>query len=136
MADQRDEPDLMSGALDLMLGGKGGGGGGGGSPGALDWNDILGPASGGIGVNNYQTISGITGAMTIAATITGLGKIFYNLNGVLNWYNGGLGTGPFNVMNADVLSWGAEASGGVWTSGTVTVLNGATTLDSFTYLVK
>jgi hypothetical protein len=101
-----------------------------GTPGAIAWGNI---ATVDGGSNNNQTLTGITGAMLVSASITGAGQLFYTLNG-------GAGTfyaGPFLWPAGQTLSWGVT-TGGTNVAGTVTVENAdaSTTLSTFTYSVR
>ena len=84
-------------------------------PNALAWTSIVGDDA---ASSNNQTISGISAPMSMAATITGSGELYYVQNGTTFDY-----TGAFTAHNGDVISWGVELPGTTRSAGTVTVLN-------------
>jgi hypothetical protein len=112
----------VSGAV-LSLAGAGSPGGGAGTPGAISWGNIYSQAG---GSTNSQTLSGITGALTITATNSGDSTLYYTLNGVSSLY-----TGAFQWPNGQALSWYLVAPG----VGTVTVSYAGGELDSFSYSI-
>lgn len=113
----------MSGAV-LALAGVGAPGGGSGTPGAISWSNI---SSLGGGSTNSQTLSGITGALTISATYTGDSTLGYTLNGTSQLY-----AGAFAWPNGQTLSWYLIGPG----TGTVTVSDGSGELDAFSYVIR
>lgn len=114
----------MSGAL-LALAGASGAGGSSGTPGAVTWSNIF--CQGG-GSTNSQTLSGITGALTITAANSGASALYYQLNGVSTAY-----AGAFAWPEGQTLNWSVSGVG----SGTVSVTyRGGVALTSFTYVVK
>jgi hypothetical protein len=120
----------MAGIMDLLIGcaGQGGGGGYGGTLGAMNWSNIFDT---GAGLTNAQTITGITGSVSIGATLTGTGSLFTTLG-----HTPFPGTKSFN--NGDVVTWEVQNFTTATASGTVTVTNqtaGGTTIDTFTYTV-
>jgi hypothetical protein len=121
---------IMATAGVAAAGGSGGGGTAGGtvSPNALAWTSIAGVDD---GSSNNQTISGISAPMSIAATITGSGVLFYTQNGAPYVYGG-----AFTVHNGDVIGWSVSTPGASRVSGTITVLNdsdGGATLCTIPY---
>ena len=113
----------MSGAV-LALAAAATSGGGSGTPGAIAWGNISSLAG---GATNSQTLSGITGSLTISAAITGGSTLGYTLNGVNQLY-----TGAFAWPNGQALSWYLIGPG----TGTVTVSSAARVLDSFSYSIR
>jgi hypothetical protein len=121
----------MSAVVTMAAGGSGGGGSGGGivtpSP-TPAWTAIAGVDD---ASSNNQTIAGISAPMSIGATITGSGVLFYTRNGAPFVY-----TGAFTVHNADVIAWSVSTPGTNRVSGTITVLNdsdGGATLCTIAY---
>ncbi len=84
-------------------------------PNTLAWTSIVGDDA---ASSNNQTISGISAPMSMAATITGSGELYYVQNGTTFNY-----TGAFTAHNGDVIAWGVELPGTIRAAGTVTVLN-------------
>jgi len=113
----------VSGAV-LSLAGAGTPGGGSGTPGAISWSNISSLAG---GSTNSQTLSGITGSLTISAAITGDSTLGYTLNGVNRLYSG-----AFAWPDGQTLSWYLIGPG----TGTVTVSDAAGVLDAFTYSIR
>lgn len=102
----------------------------GGRPNALNWSAISGVD---FASTNVQTISGLNGPISVAASHTGAGLLFYALNGLFNVYSG-----PFTVRNGDVLAWTVETSDSRRVAGTVTVSDVSAAggiLASFAYAV-
>lgn len=120
----------MAGAILATGGGSVGAGAGGGvviSP-APVWPNISDAI---IGATGDQTISGISVPVSLTATMTGGGVLYYSLNDgtVINY------AGAFTVHNGDKLNWLVAGSG---VSGSVTVnnqSNGGATVATFTYVV-
>jgi hypothetical protein len=113
----------VSGAV-LSLAGAGAAGGGSGTAGAISWTNIYSQSG---GATNEQTLSGITGSLTITATNSGDDStLYYTLNGVSSLY-----TGAFQWPNGQALSWYLIAPG----VGTVTVSGPSGVLDSFSYSI-
>jgi hypothetical protein len=100
-----------------------------GTAGAVSWANIFGLES---GANAPQTLSGITGSITVSAAITGEGILGYILAGVWSAY-----TGAFVWPEGEALSWSVQTDGST-VSGSITVTNATdmTTLDTFTYFVR
>ncbi len=113
----------MSGAV-LALAGVGAPGGGSGTPGTIIWSNISSLAG---GATNSQTLSGITGSLTISAAITGDSTLGYTLNGVNQLYSG-----AFAWPNGQALSWYLIGPG----TGTVTVSDAAGELAAFSYVIR
>ncbi len=113
----------MSGAV-LALAGVGAPGGGSGTPGTVNWSNVSSLAG---GSTNSQTLSGITGSLTISAGYTGDSTLGYTQNGVNQLY-----TGAFAWPNGQALSWYLIGPG----TGTVTVSDAAGVLDSFSYSIR
>jgi hypothetical protein len=101
-----------------------------GSPGSISWANINAISG---GSTNTQTLSGVTGSMSVSAAITGGGLLIVNLGGASPFYY----AGQFEWAEGQTLSWTITSPGGT-VSGTVTVENATagTVLDSFTYIVK
>ncbi|HWE98691.1 MAG TPA: hypothetical protein VG248_02740 [Caulobacteraceae bacterium] len=120
----------MTGSLAALVGSKGSGAGYTGSPGAVTWANISGFNS---GSNGVQTMSGITGSMSVTITNSGLGTVYYTLAGVTKPY-----AGAFAWANGQTLSWTIVNGGTSTEAGTITVTNAtaSTTLATFTYSVK
>jgi hypothetical protein len=118
----------MSGAM-LALAGAGAAGGYSGSPGAISWSNLTG--IGGSSTNSV-TLSGVTGAMSVTASQTGLGYLYYTVgSGALTRY-----AGAFLWPEGETLTWTMTAAGGS-VSGTVSVTDAttSTSLGSFTYVL-
>ncbi len=113
----------MSGAV-LALASAGTSGGGSGTPGAISWSNI---SSLGGGSTNSQTLSGITGSLTISASFTGDSTLGYTLNGASQLYSG-----AFAWPNGQALSWYLIGPG----TGTVTVSDAAGELAAFSYVIR
>jgi hypothetical protein len=94
-----------------------------GTPGAIGWGDINAVSG---GSTNTVTLSGVTGSMSVSATMTGGATLYYTLNGVNAPY-----AGPFAWPEGQSLIWYVIGAG----AGTITVTNASagTTLSSFTY---
>jgi hypothetical protein len=120
----------MTGVIAALAASGGAGGGYTGTPGTVSWAHIFGLDS---GANAPQTMSGITGAMKITASLTGAGILGYDLNGVSAYY-----AGAFLWPEGQTLSWSIDNGGSTTVSGTVTVTNATagTTLATFTYTVR
>jgi hypothetical protein len=117
----------LSGALDVLLDSANSGGGG--SIGPTSWANIF---SLGFGFNPAVTLSTISGAPALSATVTGTpGGLYTDHNGVVAPY-----AGPLTCHNGDTLSWGVQNTGTAAISGSVTVENSGAVVGSFTYLVK
>ncbi|MDE2357285.1 MAG: hypothetical protein KGL69_11080 [Alphaproteobacteria bacterium] len=113
----------MTGALMATLGG-GSGSGGSGTPGAVSWSNVYATSG---GATNFETLSGITGAITVAASNSGASQLGYTLNGVNYTY-----TGAFAWPEGQSLGWYLIGAG----AGTVAVTyDGGTALASFTYSI-
>ena len=113
----------MSGAVLCLAGAGAAAGGGSGTPGAVLWSNIY-AASG--GSTNLETLSGITGSLSITATNSGGSTLYYTLNGVNKAY-----AGAFAWPNGQALGWYVIGPG----SGTVAVSYSGTALASFTYTI-
>jgi hypothetical protein len=103
----------MTGAVMALAAGGASGAGGGAVPSPTPvWTTITGTF---IGSSNTQTISGISGPISLTASVTGGAPLYYVQNG------GGpvAYTGAFPVNPGDTLAWMIMAPG----SGTVTVTN-------------
>lgn len=99
-------------------------GDGSGTPDAVAWNNIYAQSGGATGFN---TLSGVTGAITVAASNSGPSTLGYTLNGVNSAY-----AGPFAWPEGQSLGWYLIGTG----SGTIAVTYGeGTALDSFTYTI-
>jgi hypothetical protein len=105
----------------MALAGAGSPGGGTGTPGTIDWGNIYAQSG---GATNEQTLSGITGSLTISATNSGDSTLYYTLNGVSSLY-----TGAFPWPNGQALSWYVIGPG----VGTVSVSGPSGALASFSY---
>ncbi len=116
----------MTGAVLTLLGGATAAGSGGGGV-VETWANIYG---GTIGANKPVTFSGLTGTLSISATITGTGQLGVGKN---HLYTFGY-TGAFNVSNGDTLYWYVVSPGGAC-SGTITITDAthSTTMATFTY---
>ncbi len=113
----------MTGAVLASLGG-GAGSGGSGAPGAVSWSNVYATSG---GATNFETLSGITGAITVSATNSGGSSLGYTLNGVNFTY-----AGPFAWPEGQTLGWYLIGAG----AGTVSVTyDGGTALASFTYSI-
>ena len=99
------------------------------TPSAVNWANI-GPTSS-PGSNANQTISGIDTTISISASLSGPGNLFYDLSGAgFVAY-----TAPFGVTNGQTLRWQVTSDLGNVT-GTATITNdsdGSATLDTFAY---
>jgi hypothetical protein len=113
----------VSGAV-LALTGAATSGGGSGTPGAISWSNVTSLAG---GATNSQTLSGITGALTISAAITGDSTLGYTLNGASQNYSG-----AFAWPNGQALNWYLIGPG----AGTVTVSDASGELASFSYSIR
>lgn len=129
----------MAGVSTLRLGDDAGtAGGAGGTLGALAWNNIYGPPGTRFATTNTLTITGITGSITLQASLSSHGTVGAILNGVApsHWPSG-----PQSVIahNGDTLAWAINNDyfGGD-ISGTVTIkrLDSGATIDAFTYFVQ
>ena len=120
----------MAGAVLALMGAGSSAGGGGGSTGTLSWGTINGTI---VGANAAQTISGITAAHSLTATISGPGALSTIKNGVTAAY-----TGAFSVSAGDTLAWQVVNNGKATKAGTITVFDataGGVELDSFSYVM-
>jgi hypothetical protein len=104
------------------------------TPDAVNWADISGTD---FAANANQTISGISGSITISLSISGADDfetISYRINsGSYVGY-----TVPFSVSNGQTLNFAVAVLPSTTAGGTVTVRNdssGSATLDTFTYSV-
>ncbi len=113
----------MSGAV-LALAGAGATGGGSGTPGTISWSNVSSVAG---GATNSQTLTGVTGSLTISATNSGDSTLGYTLNGTSQPY-----TGAFAWPNGQTLAWYLIAPG----AGTVTVSDAGGVLASFSYSIR
>jgi hypothetical protein len=121
----------VTGAVLAGLAGGVAPGGGTITPAAVSWTNIYDTD---IGSTNVQTLSGFTAPISVTATRTGMGKIYYSLNGGYALY-----TGAFTVNHGDTLAW-TMTTLGVGTgnvSGVLTVTNAtaSTTLQAISYTV-
>ena len=112
----------MSGAV-AATAGLGAVGSGSGTPGDIVWSDIFAQSG---GSTNLETLSGITGALSVSATNTGRSQLGYTLNGASFTY-----AGPFAWPNGQTLGWYVIGFG----AGTITVDGPAGELASFTYTI-
>ncbi len=113
----------MTGAI-AALASAGAAGGGSGTPGAVSWSNIYAVSG---GSTNFQTLSGITGAITVSASQSGGSMLGYTLNGVNYTYSG-----AFSWPEGQALGWYLIGPG----AGTITTTyNGGTALASFTYSI-
>lgn len=101
-----------------------------GTPGAITWANINAISG---GSTNAETLSGVTGSMSVSASITGAGLLIVNLGGASPFYY----AGPFVWAEGQSLSW-TVTSPGATASGAVTVENTSAgqSLGSFTYVVR
>jgi hypothetical protein len=112
----------MTGAL-MAVAAAGGPTGYTGSAGTIAWGNVNAVSG---GSTNLVTLSGITGALTIAASNSGGSQLYYTLNDVNQLYSG-----PFAWPEGQALGWYLIGSG----AGTITVTSDGATIDSFTYLI-
>ena len=121
----------MTGAVMTLMGASGTGASGGGVLGGLTWADINGNV---FAFNTQLTISGITSAHSLTASVTGTGILSYTSGLFITAY-----TGAFNVANGQSLGWGIQNNvPGTTKSGTVTVRdasNGNALVATFNYSV-
>lgn len=94
----------------------------------VHWANIFGAGS---GSTNKQTLSGFTGAISVSATLSAGGTLYYNLNGTVKAY-----TGAFAVHPGDVLAWTisvntTQASGNL----TVTDVTHSATIQVVPYVI-
>jgi hypothetical protein len=104
--------------------------GSGGALGPMSWTNIFGDVA---GVTNTQTVSGITGTISVDATVSSYGALHIDKNGTICAF-----TGPFPVSNGDTLLWEITNATTANVTGTITVKDAthSTTIDTFTYLVR
>jgi hypothetical protein len=89
------------------------------------WTNIYATSG---GSTNYETLSGVTGSITVSAANSGGSSLGYTLNGVNYPYSG-----AFAWPEGQSLGWYVIGPG----SGTITVTyNGGTALASFTYTIR
>ena len=96
-----------------------------GTPGMIAWGNISGVSGGSTG---SVTLTGVTGALTVAAANSGPSQLYFTLGDVNAPY-----AGSFQWPEGQTLLWYVIGPG----SGTVTVTNASNgvVLDSFTYVI-
>ena len=119
----------MTGAITTLMGSGAGPGAGSTTISATNWVDLAATYS---AANPPVTILGITVPVSITATKSSAGTLYYQLNGVTVAY-----TGAFNVRLNDLLAWQVNTVKGVTVAGTISVTNAttATLLQTFNYNV-
>ena len=118
----------MTGAVMALAAGGASGAGGVTTPGALAWGAIYDTDS---GTSNTQAFTLLTSPISVSASLSGGGTLYYNLNGSYQAY-----TGAFTVHAGDTLSWTITV-GHVAKTGNLTVTNvtTTTTLATIAYFV-
>jgi hypothetical protein len=118
----------MTGAVMALAAGGASGAGGVTTPGALAWSAIYDTDS---GTSNTQAFTLLTSPISVTASLSGGGTLYYNLNGSYQAY-----TGAFIVHAGDTLSWTISV-GHLPKSGNLTVTNAttSTTLATIAYFV-
>ncbi len=119
----------MSGIIDVLAA-AGQALGSGGTPTTPDWTGIYGFD---VAYTNNATMAGYTGSISISASRTGSGTLYYVLNGSSFLY-----TGAITVPVGATLGWGISIPGSVTCSGTITVTDNtnSTTLATIAYTVR